>query len=48
VIALDLEGTRQRLTLLEKFADGVRGTSLANVLYVSLQGRYGGGGRPHD
>jgi protein-L-isoaspartate(D-aspartate) O-methyltransferase len=36
-----IEGTRQRLTLLEKTVDGVRRKSLADVLYVSLQGRYG-------
>jgi protein-L-isoaspartate(D-aspartate) O-methyltransferase len=36
-----LDGTRQRLTLLEKTADGVRRTILADVLYVSLQGRSG-------
>ena len=36
-----VEGTRQRLTLLEKTADGIRRKSLADVLYVSLQGRYG-------
>jgi protein-L-isoaspartate(D-aspartate) O-methyltransferase len=35
------EGTRQQLTLLEKTVDGVRRKSLADVLYVSLQGRYG-------
>src|SRR6266511_2356644 len=34
-----MEGTRQRLTLLEKTVDGVRRKSLADVLYVSLQGR---------
>jgi protein-L-isoaspartate(D-aspartate) O-methyltransferase len=42
-----MEGTRQRLTLLEKTADGVRRTILADVLYVSLRGRYGVGGDPH-
>jgi protein-L-isoaspartate(D-aspartate) O-methyltransferase len=47
LIAPVLEGTRQRLTLLEKTADGVRLTNLANVLYVSLQGRYGVG-EPRD
>jgi protein-L-isoaspartate(D-aspartate) O-methyltransferase len=41
LIAPLLEGRHQRLTLLEKTADGVRRMSLANVLYVSLQGRYG-------
>jgi protein-L-isoaspartate(D-aspartate) O-methyltransferase len=48
LIAPVVEGTRQLLTLLEKTADGVRRSSLANVLYVSLQGRYGAGGDPHD
>jgi protein-L-isoaspartate(D-aspartate) O-methyltransferase len=48
LIAPVLEATRQRLTLLEKTADGVRHTILANVLYVSLRGRYGVGGEPHD
>jgi protein-L-isoaspartate(D-aspartate) O-methyltransferase len=43
LIAPVLEGTRQRLTLLEKTADGVRRTALVNVLYVSLQGLYGAG-----
>jgi protein-L-isoaspartate(D-aspartate) O-methyltransferase len=42
-----IEGTRQRLTLLEKTGDGVRRTILADVLYVSLQGRYGIGTDPH-
>jgi protein-L-isoaspartate(D-aspartate) O-methyltransferase len=36
-----IEGTRQRLTLLEKTVDGIRRKSLVDVLYVSLQGRYG-------
>jgi protein-L-isoaspartate(D-aspartate) O-methyltransferase len=48
LIAPVVEGTRQRLTLLDKTADGVRRTSLADVLYVSLQGRYRAGGDPHD
>jgi protein-L-isoaspartate(D-aspartate) O-methyltransferase len=48
LIAPVIEGSRQRLMLLEKTADGVRRTSLADVLYVSLRGRYGGGGDPHD
>jgi protein-L-isoaspartate(D-aspartate) O-methyltransferase len=48
LIAPVLEGMRQRLTLLEKTVDGVRRTNLANVLYVSLQGRYGVGGEPRD
>jgi protein-L-isoaspartate O-methyltransferase len=43
LVAPVLEGTRQRLTLLEKNADGVRRTSLTDVLYVSLRGRYGVG-----
>jgi AcrR family transcriptional regulator len=42
-----IEGTRQRLTLLEKTADGVRRTILADVLYVPLQGRYGVASDPH-
>jgi protein-L-isoaspartate(D-aspartate) O-methyltransferase len=42
-----IEGTRQRLTLLANTADGVRRTILADVLYVSLQGRYGIGTDPH-
>jgi protein-L-isoaspartate(D-aspartate) O-methyltransferase len=48
LIAPVLEGTRQRLTLLEKTVDGVRRRFLADVLYVSLQGRYGLGSDPHD
>ena len=47
LIAPVLERTGQRLTLLEKTSSGVRRTNLANVLYVSLQGRYGVGGEPH-
>ena len=47
LIAPVLEGTRQRLTLLEKTADGVRRTILTDVLYVSLRGRYGAGSDPH-
>jgi protein-L-isoaspartate(D-aspartate) O-methyltransferase len=43
LIAPVLEGRRQRLTLLEKAVDGVRRTILADVLYVSLRGRYGVG-----
>ena len=39
------EGARQRLTLLEKTPIGVRSTILADVLYVSLRGRYGVRGR---
>jgi protein-L-isoaspartate(D-aspartate) O-methyltransferase len=41
LIAPVVEGTRQRLTLVEKTADGIRRTTLADVLYVSLQGRHG-------
>jgi protein-L-isoaspartate(D-aspartate) O-methyltransferase len=42
------EGTRQRLTLLEKIPTGVRREVLTDVLYVSLRGRYGGrGGQEH-
>ncbi len=48
LIAPVVEGTRQRLTLLEKTADGIRRSSLAHVLYVSLQGRYGVGDDPRD
>ena len=40
------EGARQRLTLLERTIDGVRSTIFAEVLYVSLQGRYGVGSEP--
>ena len=36
-----IAGTHQPLTLVEKIADGVRRTRLVDVLYVSLQGRYG-------
>jgi protein-L-isoaspartate(D-aspartate) O-methyltransferase len=36
-----IQGTRQRLTLLEKTLDFVRRTGIANVLYVSMQGRFG-------
>jgi protein-L-isoaspartate O-methyltransferase len=41
LIAPVVEGTRQRFTLLEKTADGIRRTIIADVLYVSLQGRHG-------
>src|SRR5918995_1228963 len=41
LIAPVIDGTRQRLTLLEKTVDGIRRTVIADVLYVSLQGRYG-------
>jgi protein-L-isoaspartate(D-aspartate) O-methyltransferase len=43
-----MEGKRQRLTVLEKTVDGIRRKSLADVLYVSLQGRYGVRGDPHN
>jgi protein-L-isoaspartate(D-aspartate) O-methyltransferase len=43
LIAPVLDGRRQRLTLLEKTVDGVRRRILTDVLYVSLQGRYGAG-----
>ena len=46
VIAPVLDRGRQRLTLLERTADGVRSTIIAEVLYVSLQGRYGVGSDP--
>jgi protein-L-isoaspartate(D-aspartate) O-methyltransferase len=41
LIAPVLEGTRQRLTLLEKTVDGVRRAIVSDVLYVPLAGRYG-------
>jgi protein-L-isoaspartate(D-aspartate) O-methyltransferase len=47
LIAPVLEDTRQRLTVLEKTAHGVRRTILTDVLYVSLRGRYGAGSQPH-
>ena len=43
-----MEGTHQRLTVLEKTADGVRRKSLVDVLYVSLRGRYGVRSDPHN
>jgi hypothetical protein len=36
-----LERRRQRHTLLERTAERLRSTIIADVLYVSLQGRYG-------
>ena len=48
LIAPVLEGMRQRLTLLEKTVEGVRRTILADVLYVSLRGRYGVGSDAQD
>jgi protein-L-isoaspartate(D-aspartate) O-methyltransferase len=47
LIAPVLDDTRQRLTVLEKTPDGVRRTIVTDVLYVSLQGRYGAGGDAH-
>jgi protein-L-isoaspartate(D-aspartate) O-methyltransferase len=41
LIAPIFERRRQRLTLLEKTVDRVRRTIVTDVLYVSLQGRYG-------
>jgi protein-L-isoaspartate(D-aspartate) O-methyltransferase len=41
LIAPVTEGARQRLTLVEKTLDGVRRRILADVLYVSLRGRFG-------
>ena len=46
LIAPVMEGTRQRLTLLAKTAHGDRRRILADVLYVSLRGRYGAGSDP--
>jgi protein-L-isoaspartate(D-aspartate) O-methyltransferase len=48
LVAPVVEGARQRLTLLEKTADGVRRKRLVDVLYVSLQGRYGVPGDPSN
>jgi protein-L-isoaspartate(D-aspartate) O-methyltransferase len=44
LIAPIRDGGRQRLTLLEKTVDGLRLKIITDVLYVSLQGRYGVGG----
>ena len=41
LIAPVIQGRRQRLTLVEKSEDGIRRSIIADVLYVSLQGRYG-------
>jgi len=41
LIAPVLEGTRQRLTLLEKTAGDIRRRTVTDVLYVSLRGAYG-------
>jgi protein-L-isoaspartate(D-aspartate) O-methyltransferase len=43
LIAPVVEGRRQRLTLLERTGRGIRRRILAEVLYVSLRGRYGRG-----
>ena len=48
LIAPVLEGRRQRLTLLEQSGHGIRRTILADVLYVSLRGRYGVGSDTQD
>jgi protein-L-isoaspartate O-methyltransferase len=48
LIAPVIEATRQQLTLLGKTVDGVWRKSLADVLSVSLQGRYGVGSDPRD
>jgi protein-L-isoaspartate(D-aspartate) O-methyltransferase len=47
LIAPVIEGARQRLTLLEHSAHGTRRTILADVLYVSLRGRYGAATESH-
>jgi protein-L-isoaspartate(D-aspartate) O-methyltransferase len=47
LIAPVIEGTRQRLTLGEKTVDGLRRKIVTDVLYVSLQGRYGVGSDQH-
>jgi protein-L-isoaspartate(D-aspartate) O-methyltransferase len=46
LIAPVLEGPRQRLTLVEKTADGIRCRIITDVLYVSLRGRHGLGRDP--
>jgi protein-L-isoaspartate(D-aspartate) O-methyltransferase len=43
LIAPVIDGPRQRLTVVEKTTQCVRHTILADVLYVSLRGRYGVG-----
>jgi protein-L-isoaspartate(D-aspartate) O-methyltransferase len=48
LIAPVLDRRRQRLTLLERTAEGIRSTIIADVLYVSLQGRYGVGSDPRQ
>jgi protein-L-isoaspartate(D-aspartate) O-methyltransferase len=47
LIAPVIDGARQRLTVLEKAPGGDRRTILADVLYVSLRGRYGVASDPH-
>jgi protein-L-isoaspartate O-methyltransferase len=47
LIAPIIEGARQRLTLMEKTVRGVSRECLADVLYVSLRGRYAVGSGPH-
>ena len=47
LIAPIIEGARQRLTLVEKTVRGVSRKCLADVLYVSLRGRYAVGSGPH-
>jgi protein-L-isoaspartate(D-aspartate) O-methyltransferase len=47
LIAPVFDGSRQRLTVLEKTPDGDRRKTLADVLYVSLRGRYGVTSEPY-
>jgi protein-L-isoaspartate(D-aspartate) O-methyltransferase len=48
LIAPVIEDARQRLTLLGKTVDGAWRKSVADVLYVSLQGRHGVGSDPRN
>ena len=48
LIAPVIDGTRQQLTLFERTVDGLSREGLVDVLYVSLQGRYGVGTDPHS
>jgi protein-L-isoaspartate(D-aspartate) O-methyltransferase len=48
LIAPIIDHTRQRLTLFGKNVDGAWRKSLADVLYVSLQGQYGVGNDPRS
>jgi protein-L-isoaspartate(D-aspartate) O-methyltransferase len=48
LIAPVLEGTRQRLTVLESTVDGIRRRIVSDVLYVPLRGRYGLSSDPRD